>query len=370
MTDVGETGNGLPIDRVVSLRYPSYAVRHPRHVCWLNHRMREYYDLWEEFSSGLGTRGRLVEGVRRRTIHFLDGRLLRRRTLMAQSKTIQSRLSRWGGLSSRVLYPPAPQRPYRCDEYDGSILVVGRLTKLKRVDLLLRAAAAAGGEWRVRIAGEGPERQALMDLTRELDLENRVVLLGEFVEVPRRVLLAHVHHIESTDREQGGHQVLPDVVLAEHDPFREASGAGGVEEPAGVAIVDVGLRGRRLVTCVDQRLVAFAQIHAQRFARFANDRRPVAFGDDARGLVDEISASPADEDDGPLRPVVHKVVNQFLDYARPVAVEHGKIELRAWLSHLGNMVNAAGLSWAELPRLTDIDRPEDLPVWNCVSSNA
>ncbi len=182
LTDVEVGGDGHPVDRVVSLRFPSYAVRHPHHVVWLNHRMREYYDLWEEFSAGLGTRGRVVEGVRRRTIHFLDGRLLRRRTLMAQSKTIQSRLSRWGGLSSEVLYPPAPQRPYRCDEYDGSILVVGRLTKLKRVDLLLRAAAAAGGDWRVRIAGEGPEREALMALTRELDLESRVVLLGELDE--------------------------------------------------------------------------------------------------------------------------------------------------------------------------------------------
>ena len=41
-TDVGETGAGEPVDRVISLRYPSFAVRHPNHVCWLNHRMREY----------------------------------------------------------------------------------------------------------------------------------------------------------------------------------------------------------------------------------------------------------------------------------------------------------------------------------------
>ena len=45
LTDVGETADGQPVDQVISLRFPSYAVRHPRHVCWLNHRMREYYDL-------------------------------------------------------------------------------------------------------------------------------------------------------------------------------------------------------------------------------------------------------------------------------------------------------------------------------------
>ncbi len=182
LTDVGVGGDGGPVDRVISLRFPSYAVRHPRHIVWLNHRMREYYDLWDDFRAGLAPRGRLVEGLRRRAIHFLDHRLLRKRTLMAQSLTIQARLSRWGNLRSEVLYPPAPQRDYRCDDYDQSILVVGRLTKLKRVDLLLRGAAAAGGNWRVRIAGEGPERRALMALTDELDLQSRVVLLGELDE--------------------------------------------------------------------------------------------------------------------------------------------------------------------------------------------
>src|SRR5439155_118256 len=38
--------DGMKVDQVISLRYPSYAVRHPAHVCWLNHPMHEYYDLW------------------------------------------------------------------------------------------------------------------------------------------------------------------------------------------------------------------------------------------------------------------------------------------------------------------------------------
>jgi glycosyltransferase involved in cell wall biosynthesis len=122
---------------------------------------------------------------------MLDGRLLRRRAVIAQSKTIQARLERWGGIPSQVLYPPPPQRPYRCDEYNGSILVVGRLTELKRVDLLIRAAAAAGGNWRVRIAGEGPQRAELVALARELDLENRVVLLGELDE--QRLVHEYAH---------------------------------------------------------------------------------------------------------------------------------------------------------------------------------
>src|SRR5262245_19013034 len=51
-TDVSSAA-GQAIDQVISLRYPSYAVRHPRHVCWLNHTMREYYDLWPYWRADL-----------------------------------------------------------------------------------------------------------------------------------------------------------------------------------------------------------------------------------------------------------------------------------------------------------------------------
>ena len=50
LTDVGMAQDGGRIDQVITLRYPAYAVRHDAHVCWLNHRMREYYDLWDRFS--------------------------------------------------------------------------------------------------------------------------------------------------------------------------------------------------------------------------------------------------------------------------------------------------------------------------------
>jgi glycosyltransferase involved in cell wall biosynthesis len=178
LTDVQLTGDGATVDRVISLRFPSYAVRHPHHVVWLNHRMREYYDLWEQFRSQLGTRGRVVESVRRFLLHRMDRALLSRRIVFAQSETIRQRLQRWGGIEATVLYPPPPQRPYRCDDYDGSVLAVGRLQPLKRVDLLLRAAAL-GGDWKVRVAGVGPQEAELRGLADELGINERVAFLGE-----------------------------------------------------------------------------------------------------------------------------------------------------------------------------------------------
>jgi len=185
LTDVGETADGHPVDQVISLRFPSYAVRHRRHVCWLNHRMREYYDLWERFTRGLGRRGRLKERVRRRFYHGLDRFLLTRNVsrLVAQSKTIQARLARYGGLKSELVYPPAPERPYRNDGYGDYVFAVSRLHSLKRLDLLVEAAALVKDErLAFKIAGAGEEEGRLYERIEALGLRGRVELLGPVSE--------------------------------------------------------------------------------------------------------------------------------------------------------------------------------------------
>jgi glycosyltransferase involved in cell wall biosynthesis len=183
-TDVGSS-DGAPIDRVISLRYPSYAVRHPKHVCWLNHTMREYYDLWDRFSATLSPRALLKERARRWAIHSADRYLLTRNVsrLFVQSRTIQRRLAMWPELRSTVLYPPAPQREYRCDGYGDYVFLVSRLTRLKRVDLLLEALAQPDAiHLRAVIAGEGEERAALEALASARGVGGRVTFAGRITD--------------------------------------------------------------------------------------------------------------------------------------------------------------------------------------------
>jgi glycosyltransferase involved in cell wall biosynthesis len=184
LTDVGMTADGRRIDRVISFRFPAYAVRHPAHICWINHRMREYYDLWQPFVSGLGRRGRLKERVRRELFHSVDRWLLTRNVtrLLAQSRTIQERLARFGGISSDVLHPPAPERPYRCEGYGDYVFAVSRLDRLKRLGLLVEAAAHVPPGISFKIAGEGPEAGPLRERIRSLGLDRRVELLGRVSE--------------------------------------------------------------------------------------------------------------------------------------------------------------------------------------------
>jgi glycosyltransferase involved in cell wall biosynthesis len=184
LTDV-ESSDGHPIDHVISLRYPSYAVRHRRHVCWLNHTMREYYDLWDRFSATLSPQGLLKERVRRRLMHAADRYLLTRNVsrLFVQSKTIQQRLAMWPELTSTVLYPPPPPRAYRCDGYGDYIFMVSRLTPLKRADLLLAALATSRGAGiRAVIGGEGEDRGRLEAAIVSHGLQDRVTLTGALTE--------------------------------------------------------------------------------------------------------------------------------------------------------------------------------------------
>ncbi|HEX4566727.1 MAG TPA: glycosyltransferase [Vicinamibacterales bacterium] len=191
LTDVTST-EGKPIDQVISLRYPSYAVRHPHHVCWLNHTMREYYDLWGRFRQQLSPQRRVKESIRRAAIHAADRYLLTRNVtrLFVQSRTIQQRLAMWPNLRSTVVYPPAPRRAYRCDGYAGSFLFISRLEPLKRADLAIRAVAMAGARASLEIVGDGVERPALERLAVELGVASRITFTGRVSDAEMLTRLA------------------------------------------------------------------------------------------------------------------------------------------------------------------------------------
>jgi glycosyltransferase involved in cell wall biosynthesis len=173
------------VDQVISLRYPSYAVRHPRHVCWLNHTMREYYDLWPRFAATLGWKNYAKESARGLLLKSADRWLLRQNVtrVVAQSRTIQQRLLGDFNIRAEVVLPPPPQRNYRCEGYDDYVFAVSRLYPLKRIDLLIRALAEPPAR-RVRavVAGEGEERGRLAALASQLGVGDRLRLVGRITE--------------------------------------------------------------------------------------------------------------------------------------------------------------------------------------------
>ena len=89
----------------------------------------------------------------------------------------------WGGPPGLPSCLPSSTVPF-------TVLFVGRLYRRKRVDVLLRAAAALRGRipnLEVRIVGHGPCAAPLRELARQLKLEGTVTWLGD---VPRTTLAA------------------------------------------------------------------------------------------------------------------------------------------------------------------------------------
>jgi glycosyltransferase involved in cell wall biosynthesis len=185
LTDVGMTGTGERVDQIISMRFPAYAVRHPKHVCWLVHTMREYYDLWDDFSSQLSPQGRVKETMRRTLVRAADTYCFKHhvKKLFTISQGVTDRLTRWNGVSSEVLHPPPPPRAYRCDGYGDYLFFASRLAPLKRADLVLRALAdPAARHLKLVVGGEGEEQPALERLASELQLGDRVTFTGRLSE--------------------------------------------------------------------------------------------------------------------------------------------------------------------------------------------
>ena len=151
-----------PPDVVIATKFPSYLIRHPNKVVWLVHQLRQAYEL---HGTELGQFSDSPEDRSiRQGIQDLDRvSLAEARRLFATSQNVADRLQRSTGLVAEVLPHPPQELAYRCDRYGDFVLCVGRLDTMKRVELLLDAAALDPAI-EVVVAGEGPDRGRLEEL--------------------------------------------------------------------------------------------------------------------------------------------------------------------------------------------------------------
>ena len=178
MLDLSRAG-GVAVDLLIGTRFPSYLARHPNKVVWLFHQFRQAYDLHDAGIDGFPDTpdGRAL----RQHVIEIDTLALREcRRIFTTSQNNAARLRRYNGLEAEVLRLPlqGPER-YRCEAFEPFVLSVGRLEALKRVDLLVRAAAAGlPASHRIVIVGEGSQRDVLMALSESLGVRDRIEFRG------------------------------------------------------------------------------------------------------------------------------------------------------------------------------------------------
>lgn len=178
MLDLTES-NGKKIDMVISTKFPSYFVRHPNKVLWLIHQYRQVYDLFDTPYSGMDPSKKKDREFRDLLIKMDNKALKTYDRIYTNSKNTGKRLKKFNNIDSLPLYhPPSLTGRYFCSGYKDYVLSVGRLDKLKRVDLLLKTLKYCSQNIKCKIAGTGPERNALKDLAQDLGIAERTEFLG------------------------------------------------------------------------------------------------------------------------------------------------------------------------------------------------
>ena len=140
-------------DGVISTKAPGYMIRHRNHVCYLQHTMRVYYDMFDlEFR-----KVRSDHHEQRRLIHTLDTEALRpprTRKIFAIGHAVRERLNYFNNLDAEVLYQASTMTGLHCGA-NRHFLLPGRLHRWKRVDLAIEAMRYVKAPVELLISGTG-----------------------------------------------------------------------------------------------------------------------------------------------------------------------------------------------------------------------
>lgn len=178
--DLAEFAGGK-VDLIIATKFPTYFARHPKKSVWLVHQLRSMYDLHGGQYSDMGDDPR--DEVLRRMITDGDKMTLGECSFRsAISKNVADRLQAYNGLSSTVLYPPLPLGDrYQNRNSKPYILSVGRLCRIKRLDLMLNAMKHVSPEVSLKVVGVADEpgvMEYFNNIIKGHDIGRRVEFLG------------------------------------------------------------------------------------------------------------------------------------------------------------------------------------------------
>ena len=264
--------NGRAVDLVIPTKFPSYLVPAPRKVAWLFHQHREAYDL---FGAPLGSFGDGAEDRRvREAVHAMDAAALGEcQRVFTISRNVANRLARHNGLAGTPLHPP-PRDPgrYRTDGYGDYLFYAGRLERIKRVDLALRALAASTCGARLKIAGQGSLEGDLRRLAATLGVGERVDFLGFVSDEDLVALYAGCRAAWYTPQDEDYGYVTVESFLS-RKPVVTSTDAGGPLEfvEDGVTGVVAAPEPRALAEAID-RLFALPEARLREMGAEARGR--------------------------------------------------------------------------------------------------
>lgn len=181
--------NGVEIERLITMKFPMYLVRHHNKVGWILHQHRQAYELYNTELSDLHLSS---EGVRTAAeIRRLDTQELNAHSqIFTNSKNVSNRLWANNRIHSQALYhPPLACHRYYCEQFDRYILAPGRVEPIKRQNLILEAVAELPHLKLILIGSDKtPYGAELKQRVETLGISDRVEMRG-FVSLEEKISL-------------------------------------------------------------------------------------------------------------------------------------------------------------------------------------
>ncbi len=131
------------------------------HVCYCHSPMRYIWEMYPEYRRGMGCMVGTVFALAAHYMRLWDYATAGRVDyFVANSKFVASRIRKYYGRDSHVIYPPVETAKGSVSHAAGdNYIVAGRLVDYKRVDLAVRACTELGRK--LKVIGDGPEYKKL-----------------------------------------------------------------------------------------------------------------------------------------------------------------------------------------------------------------
>jgi glycosyltransferase involved in cell wall biosynthesis len=225
LLDLSES-HGLPIDRMIGLRFPAYLISHPNKILWILNQYRTAYDLWDtpyndliHYPNGFQVR-EMIRRVDRQLIPEANA-------VFANSRNVANRLRQFCYIESTPLYhPPLNAEHFYVSEAEDYLFYPGRISSIKRQSLVLEALAMTRLPVRVYFAGvpdTPPFYAKLKELAHRKQVDHRVKWLG-FI----------------SEEEKHRYYALSRAVV--YPPF---------DEDYGIEVLEAMLSSKAVITCAD-----------------------------------------------------------------------------------------------------------------------
>lgn len=177
-------------DLLITIRTPSYILKHPNKVAWFIHHHRTAYDLWgTEYQEFPNTERGLIY---RQFMIDTDNKYLREaKKIFTNSKRVGDRLRNFNQIESTVLYPPLLEPEKFVHQQIGDyIFYPSRITGHKRQLLVVESMRYTQSNARLIIAGNQEQAsyaKRIKDYIDQYKLHHKVTFIDRWISEAEKI---------------------------------------------------------------------------------------------------------------------------------------------------------------------------------------